>query len=221
MPEQVRCPECNAALRVPDSLLGKNVKCPKCQTTFAAEMEELTHPEGIVHERTPSAAAARRPNLPDDTENEEPFPEDEAEDRPRRRRRRGRSRAAAATVSGPAIAMMVSSTLGIICNIGYLLFRVISEILIKTPIPVNRPGFQAGYMFGFIMAIVGASLGILMCIIVLIGAVKMKNLRNYGFALTSCILSMLSPTCCCFLGLPFGIWGLVALNNPDVKDAFS
>jgi predicted Zn finger-like uncharacterized protein len=220
MPEQVRCPECNAALRVPDSLLGKNVKCPKCQTTFLAEMEELAQPEGVVRDRTPTAAAAPRPNLPDDTENEDSFTEDEAEDRPRRRHR-GRSRAAAAAVSGPATAMMVSSILGILCNIGYLLFRVISEIVTKSPIPVNRPGFQAGYMFGFIMAIVGASLGILMCIIVLIGAVKMKNLRNYGFAITSCILSMLSPTCCCFLGLPFGIWGLVALNNPDVKDAFA
>jgi predicted Zn finger-like uncharacterized protein len=36
MPEQIRCPSCNAALRVPDNLLGKNVKCPKCQKTFTA-----------------------------------------------------------------------------------------------------------------------------------------------------------------------------------------
>jgi hypothetical protein len=26
--------------------------------------------------------------------------------------------------------------------------------------------------------------------------------------------------CCCCAGTPFGIWALIALNQPDVKDAF-
>jgi predicted Zn finger-like uncharacterized protein len=34
MPEIVTCPSCNKQLRVPDTLIGKNVKCPQCGTTF-------------------------------------------------------------------------------------------------------------------------------------------------------------------------------------------
>ena len=212
MPEQVRCPSCNAMLRVPDSLLGRNVKCPKCATTFVAELEEPAEPEGIVPEPRPSG---RRSRVPDDAGDEQ-FPPDEDEDRPRRRRR-SRSAAAESAVSGPAVALMVSSALGMVCNIGYLIFRLLSEVLVSAPQLTNQPG----YMFGFITAITAAVLGVLMSIVVLIGAVKMKKLQNYGFALTSSILSILSPTCCCILGLAFGIWGLVVLNNPDVKRAFS
>jgi predicted Zn finger-like uncharacterized protein len=31
------CPGCRAKVRVPDTLLGRSVKCPKCQTVFTAE----------------------------------------------------------------------------------------------------------------------------------------------------------------------------------------
>ena len=34
------------------------------------------------------------------------------------------------------------------------------------------------------------------------------------------IVSMLPCSCCWTLGLPFGIWALVVLNQPEVKDAF-
>ena len=40
MPIQTTCPSCGRALRVPDDLIGKNVKCPGCQTTFLAADED-------------------------------------------------------------------------------------------------------------------------------------------------------------------------------------
>jgi len=34
-------------------------------------------------------------------------------------------------------------------------------------------------------------------------------------------LAILNLDCvCCLLGIPFGIWSLIALNNPDAKSAF-
>lgn len=59
-------------------------------------------------------------------------------------------------------------------------------------------------------------------VLILVGAVKMKNLSSRGWAYTSAILAMIPCTSsiCCLLGLPFGIWALIALNNPDVKRAF-
>ena len=243
MPEQVRCPSCSAALRVPDSLLGKNVKCPKCQTTFVAEGEELAHPKGIVQEPTP---VITRPCLP--AEDEDLPPEDERdeqderyyeseeryqEDRPRRgrRRRRFRSGNAEAMVAGPAIALMVAAILGIVANLGYLTFRLITLATLDKQMlaaqsttrgAATNPGtFQAGYAFGVTTVVVTTLVGTLLCVIVLAGAVQMKKMRNYGLAMAASIIALLPCNCCCFLGLPFGIWSLVVLNNPEVRDAFS
>ncbi len=50
----------------------------------------------------------------------------------------------------------------------------------------------------------------------------MISLRWYPLAIAGSVLAtipMVSP--CCLLGLPFGIWSLVVLLQPDVKSAFS
>jgi hypothetical protein len=41
MPTDVDCPSCAQKLRVPDDLLGKNVKCPACTQMFLATMRGL------------------------------------------------------------------------------------------------------------------------------------------------------------------------------------
>ena len=50
-------------------------------------------------------------------------------------------------------------------------------------------------------------LGLVMWLVILIGAIRMKNLESYSFAMTAAIIALIpciSP--CCVLGLPFGIW---------------
>ena len=57
--------------------------------------------------------------------------------------------------------------------------------------------------------------------VVIFGALRMKNLRSYGLALSSAILGMIpciSP--CCLIGLPIGVWAIVVLMNPVVKQGF-
>jgi predicted Zn finger-like uncharacterized protein len=226
MPEQVHCPSCSAPLRVPDTLLGKSVKCPKCQTTFLAEPEELAHPQGVVREPTPSASRAR---LPEEDESEE-FPAEEEEYPRRGRRRRRGSTRALESVSGPAIALMIAAALGLFCNIGFVIYRVIvlvtldRQLLQAGQFPgVPQGSAQANTVFTISVtaAITSAALGALMCLIALIGAVRMKQLKNYGLAVTASVLSLVPLNCCCFLGFGFGIWGLVVLLKPEIKDAFS
>jgi hypothetical protein len=48
----------------------------------------------------------------------------------------------------------------------------------------------------------------------------MLRLRTYGLAITGAIVALLPCNPGCLLGLPFGIWALVALAQPDIKDAF-
>ena len=64
-------------------------------------------------------------------------------------------------------------------------------------------------------------IGMIMAVVVLLGALKMKKLESFGFAMTATIIAMvpcISP--CCWIGLPIGIWALVILNKPEVKGAF-
>jgi hypothetical protein len=55
----------------------------------------------------------------------------------------------------------------------------------------------------------------------LFGSLQMLKVRRFGWSFAACIAAII-PNCeCCFLiSLPFGIWGLVVLLQPDVKQAF-
>jgi hypothetical protein len=77
--------------------------------------------------------------------------------------------------------------------------------------------FMANMASGVISGVVGLIMGPL----ITFGAVKMKQCNSYGLAITASILAMIPFGNCCCLGLPFGIWALVILNKPEVKDAFS
>jgi len=91
MPEQIKCPSCGTKLRLPENLLGKIVKCPKCQTSFTAAVDEPVDPEGIVSEPVPPAR--KRPPAREEPDEEEAFhDDDEANESRGRRRGRGKSR---------------------------------------------------------------------------------------------------------------------------------
>jgi predicted Zn finger-like uncharacterized protein len=91
MPVTVACPECATKLRVPDTAVGKRVKCSKCATTFVAEPPEEDAAVQAAPPEPPAPAeesvsarkrARRREEEPDDDEEE-----DDEEDERRFRRR--------------------------------------------------------------------------------------------------------------------------------------
>ena len=58
-------------------------------------------------------------------------------------------------------------------------------------------------------------------LVVLIASIQMMRLRGHGLAVAGSVLAMLNlGNLCCILGLPFGIWSLVVLMRPDVRNAF-
>jgi uncharacterized membrane protein len=82
MPLIITCPDCDKKLRVPDNLLEKKVKCPKCGVMFTAT------PEGET-DKVPARPAprAREERIgPKPTKPRRPPPPEEDEDYPRRRR---------------------------------------------------------------------------------------------------------------------------------------
>jgi hypothetical protein len=221
MPTVITCPGCNRQLRLPDNLVGKTVRCPTCQVEFtanedtpaAAELpaheEEYAPPVGEEH------VAPRRSRRPiDDDEGDY---DDNYEERPSRRRGVGRD-AAKSAVAGPAIALMVAAGLGIAMSIASLGYAAITT---KNQPPAfgnrNDPGYELGRMIGFCGCgglMVGWSL------FVLASGYQMLKLKYYGLSYAGAIIAMLPLNHCCLLGLPFGIWALVVLSRPEVKDAF-
>jgi hypothetical protein len=69
--------------------------------------------------------------------------------------------------------------------------------------------------------LIGMGLGLLLDLVLLWGSIKMKQLQNYPLAMTTALLAIVPCTSpCCVLSIPFGIWALVVLTDPDVKNAF-
>ena len=78
------------------------------------------------------------------------------------------------------------------------------EQAVKVAIPVDWP-------------IVGIT-----SILIFVGALKMKNLSSRGWGRAAAILAMIPCLSgCCLLGIPIGIWALMALSNEDVKRGFA
>jgi O-antigen ligase len=77
-------------------------------------------------------------------------------------------------------------------------------------------------MFEGVFAMGGAFVELLVAAFIIFAALKMKDLKQWGLVVAASILAMLpciSP--CCVIGLPIGIWCLVVLMRPEVKDSFS
>lgn len=61
---------------------------------------------------------------------------------------------------------------------------------------------------------------LLATLFIFLGALSMFTFRIYPVALIGSVAAFLSPGCCCLVGLGAGIWGLIALTQADVKQAF-
>ena len=89
MQNTVPCPSCRRELRVPDSLIGKLVKCPACAQTFTAELSAPAPPvEAEVKPETYRAASPPVENFGDEPAPREQENDYEPRPLPSRRRRR-------------------------------------------------------------------------------------------------------------------------------------
>ncbi len=62
---------------------------------------------------------------------------------------------------------------------------------------------------------------LLMNVVTVVGALKMRRLESYSMARVAAILAVIPCTSACYLlGVPFGIWALMVLARPEVRSAF-
>lgn len=107
MATESHCPACGTKVRIPESLLGKKVKCPKCANTFTAESPDAGFEEVSEEEERPRPK--RRPVSAEEEDDDEGEYE---ERRPRRRRSRQPHRGTAVLILG-ILSLVMCAPLGI------------------------------------------------------------------------------------------------------------
>ncbi len=237
MPEVLNCPHCGKKLRVPDDALGQAVSCPACGKRFTATAA-APPPDAVQPGPAPRRAAddeegqderpsRRRPRDEDEDEDDRPHrrrrDEDEDEDdrprRPRARdddeddrpRRRGRRTRAADAVKGPGIAFLIVGVLGLLIGGLYVVQAINGQVLVAAP----GQGVQDPTVL-WLVAVISLIWGA----VVTLGGAKLLQMESRGSIMVACIFAMLPCNPCCLAGLPIGIWALIVLARPEVKDAF-
>lgn len=120
-------------------------------------------------------------------------------------------------VRWPAIGLLATAGL---CAL--LTFARTAPFLVIALVGLASGKQDEALIFGAI-GVVGAFFGIaivaLNCVVAW-GAWQMMNGERYQFAMVASILAITPMTGCCLITLPFGVWGLVVLQEPPVKAWF-
>lgn len=119
----------------------------------------------------------------------------------------------------PAIIQIILAAISFVL-FSAVLFAIVQQGLGPPPgdPKANDPGYREGFIAGQLAV---PSLGILSATFVTAGSVCMMMVKVRGVAVAAAIVSMipcLSPLI--VVGIPFGIWSLVVLNDSAVKEAF-
>lgn len=147
MPTRITCPKCPAEYNVPDSLLGKSVRCRACQATIAIPAKKYAAPDDDIPEVVPVVEAEPEPEAlrtePSRRRNRA-VPrrdEDSVDERPRRRNRdRDEDRPRAKGTSPVVIAAIAGGVLLLAIGGGVLAWVLASKPDSNTQVAqVNPP----------------------------------------------------------------------------------
>lgn len=129
------------------------------------------------------------------------------------------SRYAQGKVAGPAMALIVVSAISLVLLVLALLFDVWFLLSGHAAAAAARRGTseESAVVVRIVwsLAMLANNVGILF------GAVQMRGLQSLAFSRIACVLALIPCLGPCFIiGVPFGIWGLIALSDPKVKRGF-
>jgi Ca2+/Na+ antiporter len=122
-------------------------------------------------------------------------------------------------VSGPATGLLVTGIIGAFFAALTLIASIVGMSIapfIRDEIPERYAEFWEGSV-GAASSVVGLAVAAF----IIFAALKMRELKQWELCLAASIVAMIpciSP--CCILGLPIGIWALVVLLRPEIKEAF-
>jgi hypothetical protein len=200
---ELECPHCRQRLMLPASKAGTSISCPDCGAQIEVPGES----------RMQSTPSWPRPDAPTSDEDGD---YDDLSARIRRTRP-----APSGSLYPPAICMIVVAALGLLLNLSGFVIAVTDPAFGVDPnAPPMIQQFVRDSKGAFPAAVQGTCA--LMSALTILGSVQVLRRKTWGLGLTAAILSMINfGNCCCLLGLPFGIWAIVAITNAEVRDSFS
>ncbi|MBI1345227.1 hypothetical protein GC163_02945 [bacterium] len=196
---EVRCTECGEEFTLKDSAAGKTLSCKVC--------------------------GAKLP-VPALDELDDSFDDDELSGELVSKKKTGKSAKrrveAASRTFLPAVFLYIIAGLSVVNHGAGLVMAAMGYNLNPFVDDNAMNGNPAQKEMAKIGGMVGGVIGLTFDGLVLFGAYCMQTVRNYGMAMTGAIVACI-PFCgpCLVLGIPFGIWSLVVLNNAEVKSAFA
>lgn len=123
----------------------------------------------------------------------------------------------------PAIALMVTSGLTMLLQLLNLALQALSIGVGGFSAMQGGAGGQQQAMMNMFSGGFGMVIGVFSLIasgVIFFGAMKMYKFENYGLAMTAAALACVPCFSCCCIGVPFGIWAIVALQDPIAKESF-
>ena len=245
MPIDFLCGQCQHTLRVPEESAGKKARCPQCGHVQAIPEADpppgggfdvgqferpassgMGGPTQLSGPGAPGGSGAGysssgpyQPQQPQQPETPyQSYPGESPQHRPNpyqspagpgyyapQPKTRGQVEA---RVKPPAIALMIVAALS-----GLMALFMVFVGAMAVADQGGNPDEGDFFAFAFFIGI------FVVQVVIGIGAARMMVLKNYGFAITAAILSLLSGLCCQLL-MPFGIWALVILCDSDTRAQF-
>ena len=122
-------------------------------------------------------------------------------------------------IKAPAIGLMGVGLLSSLVSGWSLIYFLRARADPQTKVGVaafsrNAPAF-------FIVFVIAATVGIVIGFLVILGGIQMFRVRDYGLALTASVLSLPAALFTFWLLIPIGVWALVVLVQPPVRNEFS
>ena len=131
-------------------------------------------------------------------------------------------------VKGPAIGLISLGALGVLSA----LFTLLGTLLgfgNEWKEELERTGHDLGEFTRFLvggnlaMTLILGLVGIAGSAFIAYAGLQMRKLQDHTLCMIASVFAMLpciTPSCCCVVGLPIGIWALIVLNRADVRSAF-
>lgn len=130
---------------------------------------------------------------------------------------------------GPSLALLVMGVVGLVITLSGFVARdwlVDAVLRATTSFPAAVPSEQVGLWKTELSRGLGIRdyarglAGVVINGVMIAGALSMRRLEKRNLALAAATFALIPCQCCCCVSIPFGIWALLMLNDPDVKQSF-
>jgi hypothetical protein len=147
---------------------------------------------------------------------DDPYAAPAASSAPARMGKKGKKGNAASRTMLPAIFLYVLAGLSMLNHVAGAVMSLMGNN--ANPFAPPGAGNEQAQLIG---GIVGGVVGLIFDTVVLMGAYNLHKLKSRQVAMIGAIVACI-PCCgpCIILGIPFGIWALVLLNDDQIKKAF-